>query len=251
MSKKKKNPHIRKKPHQRIAIFLYRQRQVEQVAGPSLGGAAHQTLHVRLHWNLVEILDLQSLSRENNCKEKLDGALTAINASDQSPTRDLSSICCCMKFRMARNTSSASCCVLTAKTTVSSSGVVRSIIQMWNGSVFLLTPEAVSVQTAEEVVMGRRLSEVALHWPQKFFQLQGDVTTCVRPRASSFPPFVQFTNPHYSFNTWEKQPGLFESFHRSLSCGDGSMFGSDTVTASSFRCYPETFQGTVGVLSVL
>lgn len=31
------------------------------------------------------------------------------------PTNDLSSICCCIKFKMARNTSSASCCVLTTK----------------------------------------------------------------------------------------------------------------------------------------
>lgn len=34
---------------------------------------------------------------------------------NQRPTRGLSSICCCMKFRMDRNTSSASCCILTAK----------------------------------------------------------------------------------------------------------------------------------------
>lgn len=59
----------KKKQHQRIAIFLYMQREAEQVAALSLRGATLQTLQPCLHRNLVQVLDFKSLGRENKCKE--------------------------------------------------------------------------------------------------------------------------------------------------------------------------------------
>lgn len=61
------------KQHQGVVLFLHVQLQVEQVAGANLGGATVGTLHVCFQTNPVEILDFQSLKKEQELELRRQG----------------------------------------------------------------------------------------------------------------------------------------------------------------------------------
>lgn len=115
------------------------------------------------------------------------------NKCDQNPTRCLSSIWSSVELRMERNTSSASCCTLTAKQR-DFAVVFFCVRQIWDENVlrfplFPLTANPVSVQTMEEVVVRCRLRDVTPHGGKTLLQVEGDVTI-IPPHASSFPPLI-------------------------------------------------------------
>lgn len=130
------------------------------------------------------------------------------NAFNQRPTRGLSSICWCMKSRMDRKTSSASCCTFTAKHHPHCSDFWGNFMNVTPSfCLCFLTSNTVFVQTVEEVLMGSRLKEVAPHGSENFLQLQGDVTT-VWPHPVSVPPCT-IHKPSLLFE--DKQPHVTPS----------------------------------------
>lgn len=102
------------------------------------------------------------------------------------PTKDLSSICCSMKLRTERKTSSASCCTLTAKQRQQQNMAGATAGQ--NVKVVVsLTSNTIPIQTVKEVVMVSRLRVVAAHGGEDPLQLQGDIAVIV-PHAACIPP---------------------------------------------------------------
>lgn len=168
------------KHHQGVVLFLNGQLQVEQVAGLNLGGATVGTLQVCFQRNLVEILDFQRLTKEQELSLMRQG-----NRSDEGLLRTNQTFVVHLLEDDIQDEEEdligVVLCVTCENTTC---------VRCWSCELslfFFLTSNSVPLQAVEKVSVGGQDRTVTSHSGKNPPQVQGDVLVLL-PHTGRFPP---------------------------------------------------------------
>lgn len=168
------------KQHQGVVLVLDGQLQVEQVAGLNLGGATVATLQVCFQRDLVEILDFQSLIKEQELSLMRQG-----NRSDEGLLRTNQTFVVHLPEDNIEDEEEDLISVVLCVTCEN-----PTCVRCWSREVslvFFLTSNSVPLQAVEKVSVGGQDRTVTSHSSKNPPQVQGDVMVLL-PHTGSFPP---------------------------------------------------------------